>query len=116
DVIGVNLDGVVTSWNTGAERLYGYPAADIVGRPFATLVPPERPGDLPTLLDRARRGERTEHYETVRLHKDGRRIDVSITVVPITDAAGRVTGAASIARDVGERKRAEQQLRQSRMR
>jgi PAS domain S-box-containing protein len=105
-IIGKTLDGVITSWNAGAERLYGYTAAEVVGRPIAVLVPPERRNEVPAILARLRRGERVEHYETVRVRKDGWRVDVSVTVSPVVDGAGRVVGASAIARDVTERRAA----------
>ena len=104
-IIGKTLDGVITSWNAGAERLYGYTAAEVVGRPIAVLVPPERRNEVPAILARLRRGERVEHYETVRVRKDGRRVDVSVTVSPVVDGAGRVVGASAIARDITDRER-----------
>lgn len=106
-IIGTTLDGVITHWNAGAERLYGYPAREAVGRPIALIVPPELPDELPAILGRIRRGQHVDHYETVRVRRDGRRIEVSVTVSPLRDAAGRPVGASSIARDIAERKEAE---------
>jgi PAS domain S-box-containing protein len=108
-IVGEDLDGIITSWNPGAERLYGYPAAEIVGRPSALLIPPERPDELPSIMRRLRRGERIEHYETMRIRKDGTRLDVSVGIAPIRDAQGRIVGAASIARDITDRRRSEQE-------
>jgi PAS domain S-box-containing protein len=104
-IIGKTLDGVVTSWNSAAERIFGYAAAEMVGQPISRIIPPEQKDDFPRILGTIRRGERVEHFETVRLRKDGRRIHVSLTVSPIRDATGRVIGASKIARDVTERKR-----------
>lgn len=106
-IIGKDLDGIVTSWNAGAERLYGYTAEEMIGREIATLIPPERPDEEPAILARLRRGETIDHYETIRLTKDGRRLDVSLTVSPIIDANGKVIGASKIARDITEKKRAD---------
>lgn len=106
-IIGKDLDGTITSWNRGAERMYGYTAEEAVGHNISMLVPPEIENDAPALIARLRRGERIEHYETVRMAKDGRRLDVSLTISPIRNEAGRVVGASKIARDVTERKQAE---------
>jgi PAS domain S-box-containing protein len=112
-IISKTLDGVITSWNAAAERLYGYPAAEMIGRSIAIIVPPERPDELPRILERLAQGERIEHFETERVRKDGTRIEVSTTISPIIDGRGRVTGAAAIARDVSERRRMEEALRDS---
>jgi protein-histidine pros-kinase len=106
-IIGKTLDGVVTSWNAAAERLYGYAAAEIVGRPVSLLAPPERPDEIPAIIERIRRGERVDHYESVRVAKDGRRVAVSLTVSPIRGHDGAIVGASVIARDVTDRKRVE---------
>lgn len=110
-IVGETLDGLVASWNAGAERVYGYTLAEARGKSVYMLVPPERADELPPLLARLRRGERVEHVETVRVRKDGRRIHVSLTISPIRDAAGRVIGTSTIARDISPRKQAEDQLR-----
>ena len=104
-----DLAGRITSWNRGAERLYGYTAAEIVGQPLERLLPPEQAGELVGIFERLRRGERVCQHETVRLRKDGTRCDVALTVSAIRDATGSLTGAAMIAHDITERKRAEQQ-------
>src|SRR3989441_2643506 len=106
-IIGKTLDGIITTWNAGAERLYGYAAREVVGRPISIIIPPQVEDELPMILDRLARGERVEHYETVRVARDGRRIEVSITVSPTLDAAGRIIGASSIARDITHRREAE---------
>ncbi len=110
-IVGKDLDGIVVSWNQGAERLYGYRADEIIGQSLSLLAPPDQPDELPRILERIRRGERIEHFETVRIRKDGSRVDVSVTVSPIRDAAGRIVGASKIARDITSAKRHESSLR-----
>lgn len=110
-IIGQDLQGIITSWNKGAERLYGYTAEEVIGKPVVLLHPPENPDELPNLLERLPRGERVEHFETVRVRKDGSHVDVSLSVSPIHDGKGTIVGAAKIARDVGPRKRMEEALR-----
>jgi PAS domain S-box-containing protein len=110
-IIGKTLEGVITSWNIGAHKLYGYSAEEAVGQPITILVPPELSDEIPEILSKVRRGEAIEHYETVRVSKDGRRLDVSLTVSPVRNSAGKVTGASTIARDITERKRAEEEIR-----
>jgi PAS domain S-box-containing protein len=112
-IISKNLDGIIVSWNKAAERLYGYTAEEVVGKPIALLVPPDQPDELPGIMARLRRGERIEHFETVRVCKDGRRLDVSLTISPVKGAGGRIIGASKIARDITARKQAEEMLRQS---
>ena len=106
----MTLDGRIASWNAGAERIFGYSAAEIVGKPIDVLLPEDRRDEEQRLLARLRHGERVEHFETVRVTKDGRQIDASLTVSPLRDATGRVIGASKIARDVTQRRRAEQDL------
>lgn len=106
-IVGKTLGGIVTSWNAGAERVFGYTAEEMIGSPISRLVPAERQGELPNILDAVRRGNSIDHFETERVRKDGRRIHVSLTVSPIKDPDGRVIGASKIARDVTERKRAD---------
>jgi PAS domain S-box-containing protein len=101
------LNGVITSWNKGAEKLFGYAAEEVIGKPITILFPPDRLDEEPQILERLRRGERVEHYETVRRRKDGQEIDISLTVSPIRDKAGKIIGASKIARDISERKRVE---------
>jgi PAS domain S-box-containing protein len=110
-IIGQGLDGTITSWNQGAQRLYGYTPEEIVGRPLATLVPPDHPDELPEILERIKRGERIEHFETRRVRKDGGRLDVALTISPIKNAEGEIVGASKIARDITARKRHEAALR-----
>lgn len=104
-IIGKTLDSTIRSWNTGAERIFGYAANEIIGRSVLTLIPPELHGDELMIVDLLARGERIEHFETVRVCKDGQQIEVSISVSPIRDAQGNVVGAAKIARDITEAKR-----------
>jgi two-component system cell cycle sensor histidine kinase/response regulator CckA len=111
-IIGKDLSGVITAWNKGAERIYGYTGNEIVGKNISVLAPPDRPDEIPHILEMIRRGETVEHFESMRVTKDGRRLNVSISVSPIRDANGRVTGASAIARDITAQKRAEEHLRQ----
>jgi len=111
-IIGKTLDGVITFWNEGAERLYGYAAAETLGRPISLIIPPELGHELPEILERLRRGQRIDHFETVRLAKNDRRIDVSVTVSPVRDTRDRIVGASSIARDITVRKRIEATMRE----
>jgi PAS domain S-box-containing protein len=112
-IIGKTLDGIITSWNRGAERLYGYTAAEIIGKPISLLIPPDLRNELPDILERLKRGEPLDHYETQRLRRDGACLDISLTISPIRDALGQIIGASAIARDVTERKRSEQALKES---
>jgi PAS domain S-box-containing protein len=113
-IIGKTLNGTVTSWNAAAERVYGYSAAEVIGRPVSVVIPEERAVELPAILARIGRGESVPVYETVRLRKDGRRVDVALTVSPIKDASGAVIGASTIARDISEQRRAVVALQASR--
>jgi PAS domain S-box-containing protein len=110
-IIGKTLEGVITSWNAGAERLFGYTASEALGRPITLLIPPDRQQEEAEILARVARGERVEHFESVRVGKDGRLIDVSLVVSPIRDNSGQVVGASKIARDITERRRLEDELR-----
>jgi PAS domain S-box-containing protein len=110
-IIGKTMEGVIVAWNKGAERLYGYKAEEVIGKSISILLPADRPYDLPAIMERLKRGERINHEETVRRRKDGRLIDVAITLSPIKDSVGRVSGASTIARDITERKRAEEKFR-----
>jgi PAS domain S-box-containing protein len=110
-IIGATLDGTITAWNPAAERIYGYTAAEMEGRPAADLVPPERRDEEARILDRLRRGERVEPHETEQLTRNGQRIHVSLSVAPLKDGAGQTVGACLIARDITERKRAETTIR-----
>jgi len=106
-IISKNLEGTITSWNAAAERMFGYKAEEIVGQSISVLMPEERHEDMEAILGRIRRGERVEHYETVRVSKEGRRIPVSLSVSPVKDSQGRIIGAAKIARDISGRREAE---------
>jgi PAS domain S-box-containing protein len=110
-IVSKDLNGIVTSWNPAAERIFGYTAEEMVGRSIRTVIPPELQRDEDRILATISRGERIEHFETVRLTRSGERIDVSITVSPVKDEAGRIVGAAKIARDITERKKTERALR-----
>ncbi|HEY2083688.1 MAG TPA: PAS domain S-box protein, partial [Verrucomicrobiae bacterium] len=112
-IITKDLNGVITSWNRGAERIFGYNAAEAIGHPITILIPPDHINEEPRILERIRRGERVDHYQTVRQRKDGSRIDISLTVSPVRDASGRVVGASKIARDISERAKIQEQLQQS---
>ena len=106
-IISKTLEGRVTSWNEGASRIFGWEASEMIGQPILRIIPPELHDEEVEILARLRRGERIEHFDTVRLAKDGRRVDISLAVLPIRDSSGRVTGASKVARDVTERKEAE---------
>lgn len=108
-IISKDLNGVINSWNQGAERLFGYAPAEIIGRSVLTLIPPEHQHEEPGIIERIRSGERIEHYETVRRRKDGSEVYVSLTVSPVRDATGNIIGASKIARDISERRRADEQ-------
>jgi PAS domain S-box-containing protein len=109
-IIGKDLNGVITSWNRGAQRLFGYTAEEVIGEPITILIPTQRHGEEPDILSRIRRGERVGHYETVRRRKDGSLIDISLAVSPIRMPDGKIVGASKIARDISERKRSEAQI------
>jgi PAS domain S-box-containing protein len=111
-IISMTLDGVVTSWNFGAERMYGYKAGEMIGQTTRILLPPGRPDEEPAILERIRRGERIDHFETVRIRKDRVQMEVSIAVSPIEDARGKIIGASKITRDITQSKRSEATLRE----
>jgi PAS domain S-box-containing protein len=112
-IVGKTLDGIILSWNTGAERLFGYTRDETVGQSITLIIPPDRLDEERDILARLRRGERIVHFETVRVRKDGRRIDISLTISPVRDAKGRVVGASKVARDITEKKRAEEAVREA---
>jgi PAS domain S-box-containing protein len=106
-ILSKNLDGIILSWNKGAERLFGYKPDEVIGKHVSILIPEERHDEEPSIIARICRGERIEHYETIRLRKDGSLIDISLSVSPIRNADGVVVGASKIARDITERRRAQ---------
>jgi len=112
-IVSKTLDGHITSWNPGAVRLFGYQPEEIIGRPITTIIPCELHGEELEVLAKLRRGERVENFETIRLTKDGRRIEVSLTVSPVRDEGGAIVGASKIARNITERKRAERALQEA---
>jgi PAS domain S-box-containing protein len=112
-IISKNLDSVITSWNAGAERLFGYTAAETIGQTVLMLMPRDRFNEEPGILERIRRGDRVDHYETIRRRKDGTLLDVSLTISPIVNSQGQIVGASKIARDITERKQVEKALRQA---
>jgi len=114
-IISKNLSGIITSWNDGAERLFGYAAGEIIGKSTTLLIPPHLRHEVRKVYDRLVRGERIEHFETTRVRKDGRLISISLSISPVRNAKGRVVGTSAIARDVTERKRAEQDLAEQTM-
>ena len=109
-IITKTLEGIITSWNKGAQRIFGYTADEVIGKPVTILIPEGHLDEEPTILARLRAGERIEHYETVRVRKDGTEIDISLTVSPIVGPKGEIVGASKIARDITEQKRARQEL------
>lgn len=110
-IIGKTLEGTITSWNTGAERLYGFSADEVVGKSISVIIPDSRPNEMNEILDRLKRGERIDHFETSRVRKDGSLVYVSVSISPLRDGSGTLIGAATIARDITERRRVEQALR-----
>jgi PAS domain S-box-containing protein len=112
-IVGKDLNSIITSWNQGAERIFGYSAEEMIGTSIMRLIPPERQGEEEEILSCLKRGERFQHFETVRITKEGRRLHVSLTISPIKDANGHVVGASKIARDITERKLSEEALREA---
>lgn len=115
-IVSKNLDGIITSWNASAERIFGYTAEEAIGRHITLIIPPERLVEESDILRRLRQGERVDHFHTVRRRKDGRLIDVSLTISPVRDSSGRVIGASKVARDITEQQQAERALRESEQR
>ncbi|MDX1487970.1 MAG: PAS domain S-box protein [Acidiferrobacterales bacterium] len=111
-IVTKTLDGTITSWNRGAERLYGYKAKEAIGRLISLIIPPERSDEMAEILSRIGRGERIEHFETIRMKKGGERIEISVTISPLYDATGKTIGASAIARDIREQKLREKELEQ----
>ena len=112
-MISKTLDGTITTWNRGAERLFGYTAEEAIGKNITFVVPPDRLPEEATILDRLKRGERVEHFETIRKRKDGTMVDVSLTISPVRNTSGQVVGASKVARDITEKKAAEKALQQA---
>jgi PAS domain S-box-containing protein len=110
-IVSKNVNGIIMSWNKSAERLFGYAAEEVIGKPVTIIIPPERQYEEDLILAHIRRGKRVDHYQTVRQHKDGSLVDISLTVSPIRGAEGRVVGASKIARDITAQKRAGELLR-----
>jgi PAS domain S-box-containing protein len=108
-IVGKTLEGIITSWNRGAEQMFGYSAAEAIGQHITSIIPPELHAEEDDVLAHLRRGEKIDHYETVRQAKDGRKLDISLTVSPITNAQGRIIGASKVARDISARKRADEE-------
>jgi PAS domain S-box-containing protein len=112
-IVSKTLDGVITSWNAGAERLFGYTASEAVGQNISFIIPVNRRSEETVIIERIRKGERIEHFDTVRVHKDQTPLDISLTISPVRDASGKIVGASKIARDISQRKRTERELRES---
>ena len=112
-IISTDMEGNITHWNQGAERLYGYSEPEMIGKSIALLMPPERSDDFSEIMQKLRNGGRVEHYETIRVGKDGTQIDISTSVSPILNIEGKVVGTAAIARDISGRKQAEEALRKA---
>src|SRR5688572_17918166 len=112
-IIAKNLDGVISAWNAAAERMFGYTEHEAIGQPITMIIPPDLLDEERDILRRLRAGERVDHYETVRVTKAGERIDVSLTISPLRDPAGRIVGSSKIARDITTAKQAEAALRQA---
>ena len=112
-IVSTTLDGTITTWNEGAHRIYGFVASEVIGKPVTVLIPPDRQDEEPAIIERLKKGERIDHYETLRQRKDGSLVDVSLSVSPIRDASGTVIGASKIARDITQSKHAEEALKRS---
>lgn len=112
-IISKTLNGLITSWNQAAERMFGYTAEEAIGRHITLIIPPDRRDEETTIIERLKRGERIDHFETIRMRKDGTLLDISLTISPVKDVSGRIMGASKVARDVTERKRAERALQAS---
>ena len=109
-IVSKTLDGIVRTWNKGAERIFGWTAEEVVGKPITIIIPPDRLEEEPKILARLRAGERVDHFETIRQTKDGRLVEVSVTISPVRDASGRIVGASKIARDITLQKRFQREL------
>ena len=113
-IVSKTLDGTITSWNPSAERMFGYTAEEMIGQPIIRLIPPERQAEETEILRQLRAGQRIQHYETVRATKDGRRLDVSLTISPVKDHAGHIIGASKIIQDITERREEERKSQNKR--
>jgi PAS domain S-box-containing protein len=109
-IVSKNLDGIVTSWNRGAARIFGHTAAEVIGKPITIVIPEDRQDEERDILTRIKRGERIDHFETVRQRKDGSLIVVSLTVSPVKNSEGKIVGASKIARDITEQKRSQERI------
>jgi PAS domain S-box-containing protein len=112
-IVSKNLDGVITSWNSSAEKMFGYTAAEAIGQHITMIIPPDRRSEETGILERLRQGKRIDHFETIRMRKDGTLLDISLAISPVRDGTGRVVGASKVARDITERKRIDRALRES---
>src|SRR5204863_8222322 len=112
-IVSKSLEGIIRTWNAGAQRIFGYTAEEVIGKPINILIPPERQDEEPKILARLRKGERVDHFETVRMTKDGRLLEVSVTISPVRDASGQIIGASKIARDITRQKQAERELHEA---
>src|SRR5580765_2286217 len=115
-IVSKSLEGIIATWNPAAERIFGYTADEVIGMPISIIVPPELGSEEPEILAKISRGEKIEHFETTRVRKDGKRIQVSVTISPIRDTSGKIIGASKIARDITEQKAAQEQIRLERER
>ena len=106
-IVSKTLEGIITSWNHGAEKIFGYSAAEAIGQHITFIIPPERHSEEDDVLAQIRRGEKVDHFETIRQTKDGRKVEISLTVSPVRDARGRIVGASKVARDITIRKQAD---------
>lgn len=109
-IVSKTLEGIVTSWNSGAHRIFGYTSDEMIGQPISKIIPPDRVDEEPQILERIRQGERIDHYETIRMTRDGRLIDVSVTISPLRDSGGTIIGASKIARDISSQNKIEREL------
>src|SRR5262245_28579711 len=112
-IISKTLDGIIVTWNEGASRIFGYTPEEVIGKPITILIPPDRQDEEPAILRRLRAGERVDHFETIRVRKDGTLVNISLTISPVRNADGEIVGASKIARDITQQKRAAEALRQS---
>jgi PAS domain S-box-containing protein len=112
-IVSKTLDGIITSWNAGAERLFGYTASEAVGQHISLIIPLNRRDEETVIIERIKKGERIEHFDTVRMRKDKTLLDIALTISPVRDASGKIIGASKIARDITQRKRIERELRES---